>query len=99
MCTPGQPILLTVEPRSLAMLKIELVDNREAETGKKHGKAWADAGVSEPPTGVADQGAGVVKGCALMGLMPHPDWCHLLRPLALGGERFSRQALAAIAGE
>ena len=29
--TLGQPILLTVEPRSLALLKIELVANREAE--------------------------------------------------------------------
>ena len=34
--TLGQPILLTVEPRSLAILKIELVENREAETWKQH---------------------------------------------------------------
>ena len=34
--TRGQPILLTVEPRSLAILKIELVENREAETWKQH---------------------------------------------------------------
>src|SRR2546428_13640101 len=30
--TLGQPILITVEPRTLAILKIELVENREAET-------------------------------------------------------------------
>src|SRR6516162_1447435 len=97
--TRGQPILLTIEPRSLAILKIELVDNREAETWKKHWEALADAGLIEHPTVVADQGAGLVKGCALMGLMHHPDLFHLLRPLAMFGERFYRQALAAIAWE
>src|SRR6266704_781709 len=97
--TLGQPILITVEPRSLAILKIELVENREAETWKKHWEALAEAGLIEHPTVVADQGAGLVKGCALMGLMHHPDLCHLLRPLAMLGERFYRQALAAIAWE
>jgi len=70
--TLGQPILITVEPRSLAILKIELVDNREAETWKNHWEALADAGLIEHQTVVADQGAGLVKGCALMGLMHHP---------------------------
>jgi hypothetical protein len=97
--TLGQPILLTVEPRSLAILKIELVDKREAETWKNHWEALGDAGLIEHPTVVADQGAGLVKGCALMGLMHHPDLFHLLRPLAIFGERFYRQALAAIAWE
>src|SRR2546427_4668668 len=97
--TLGQPILLTVEPRSLAILKIELVDNREAETWKKHWEALAEAGLIEHQTVVADQGAGLVKGCALMGLRHHPDLFHLLRPLAIFGERFYRQALAAIAWE
>jgi len=97
--TRGQPILMTVEPRSLAILKIELVDNREAATWKKHWEALADAGLIEHPTVVADQGAGLVKGCALMGLSHHPDLFHLLRPLARFGERFYRQALAAIAWE
>ena len=99
ICTLGQPILLTVEPRSLAILKIELVDNREAETWKKHWEALAEAGLIEHQTVVADQGAGLVKGCALMGLRHHPDVFHLLRPLAIFGERFYRQALAAIAWE
>jgi hypothetical protein len=97
--TLGQPILVTVEPRSLAILKIELVDNREAETWKKHWEALTDTGLIERPTVVADQGAGLVKGCALMGLMHHPDLFHLLRPLAVFGARFYRQALAAIAWE
>ena len=34
-----------------------------------------------------------------MGLAHHPDLFHLLRPLARFGERFYRQALAAIAWE
>jgi hypothetical protein len=49
------------------MLKIELVDNREAETWKNHWEALADAGLLAHPTVVADQGAGVVTGCALLG--------------------------------
>jgi hypothetical protein len=97
--TLGRPILLTVEPRSLAILKIELGDNREAETWKKHWEALAEAGLIAHQTVVADQGAGLVKGCALMGLRHHPDLFHLLRPLAMCGERFYRQALAAIAWE
>jgi hypothetical protein len=97
--TLGQPILLTVEPRSLAILKIELVENREAETWKQHWEALAEAGLLEQQTVVSDQGPGLVKGCALMGLTHHPDLFHLLRPLAMCGERFYRKALAAIARE
>jgi hypothetical protein len=99
ICTLGRPILLTVEPRSLAILKIELGDNREAETWKKHWEALAEAGLIAHQTVVADQGAGLVTGCALMGLRHHADLFHLLRPLAMFGERFYRQALAAIAWE
>jgi hypothetical protein len=97
--TRGQPILLTVEPRSLAILQIELVDNREAETWKQHWDALAEAGLLEQQTVVSDQGPGLVKGCTLMGLTHPPDLFHLRRPLAMCGERFSRKALAAIARE
>ncbi len=97
--TRGQPILITVEPRSLAILKIELVDNREAKTWKQHWDALAEAGLIEQQTVVSDQGPGLVKGCTLMGLTHHPDLFHLLRPLAMCGERFYRKALAAIARE
>jgi hypothetical protein len=97
--TRGQPILLTVEPRSLAILKIELVENREAETWKQHWDALAEAGLLEQQTVVSDQGPGLLKGCTLMGLTHHPDLFHLLRPLAMFGERFYRKALAAIARE
>jgi hypothetical protein len=97
--TRGQPILMTVEPKSLAILKIELAENRTAETWKHHWEALAEAGLLEGQTVVSDQGSGLVKGCALMGLPHHPDLFHLLRPLALRGERFYRTALAAIARE
>jgi hypothetical protein len=97
--TRGQPILLTVEPRSLAILKIELVENREAETWKQHWDALAEAGLLDQQTVVSDQGPGLLKGCTLMGLTHHPDLFHLLRPLAMFGERFYRKALAAIARE
>lgn len=97
--TLGRPILITAEPRSLAILKIELVDNREAETWKKHWEDLAEAGLIKNQTVVSDQGSGLVKGCALMGLTHHPDLFHLLRPLAMMGERFYRKALQAIARE
>jgi hypothetical protein len=97
ICTRGQPMLMTIEPRSLVILKSELVDHREAATWKKHWEALAEAGWIEHPTVVADQGAGLVKGCALMGRTHPPDLFHLLRPLAMVGERFYRQARAAIA--
>ncbi len=38
-------IPLLLEPRSLASLKIELVDNREAETWKKHWGLMLDSRV------------------------------------------------------
>ena len=51
------------------------------------------------PIVVSDQGSGLVKGCELMGLTHHPDVLHLRRGWAAFGERFYRQALAAIARE
>ena len=92
-------MLITVEPRSLAMLKRELAEHRDAAPWKRHGDALAAAGRLEQPTVVSDQGAGLVTGGPVMGLTHHPDVLHRLRPLAIGGERFSRKALAAIARE
>jgi hypothetical protein len=97
--TLGRPILITAEPRSLAILKIELVDNREAETWKKYWEELAEAGFIKQQTVVSDQGSGLGKGCALMGLTHYPDLFHLLRPLAVFGGRFYRKALQAIAWE
>ncbi len=96
--TLGQPILITVEPRSLAILKIELVDNREAETWKKHWEALADAERSSTQRWSPIRGRFGQRLC-VDGADASPDLFHLLRPLALFGERFYRQALAAIAWE
>lgn len=93
----GQPILITVEPRSLAILKIELAADREATTWQRHWEPFVAAGALERI--VADRGSGLVKGCALAGLTHHPDLFHLLHPLAKFGARCERQALAAIAHE
>ena len=95
--TAGQPILLTVEPRSLTILKIELAADREATTWQQHWQELVDAGLLERV--VSDRGAGLMKGCALLGLTHHPDLFHLLRPLSGLGARFYRQALAAIEHE
>ncbi len=64
ICTLGRPMLLTVEPKSLAILKIAWVENRAAETWKQPGQALAAAGVITQHTVVSDQGAGLVTGCA-----------------------------------
>ena len=97
--TLGQPILITAEPRSLAILKIELADQCDAATWQKHWEALVTAGVITQPKVVADQGSGLVKGCELMGLSHHPDLFHLLHPLAPFAGRFERQALGAIENE
>src|SRR5262249_41437817 len=76
-----------------------LAGNRSAGAWKQHWDAVVEAGLIEQQTVVSDQGPGLVKGCTLMGLTHHPDLFHLLRPLALWGERFYRKALAAIARE
>ena len=64
ICTLGRPMLLTVEPKSLAILQIAWVENRAAETWKQPGQALAAAGVITQHTVVSDQGAGLVTGCA-----------------------------------
>jgi hypothetical protein len=43
--TRRQPILRTVEPRSLAILQIELAENRAVPAWKQHGDALAEAGL------------------------------------------------------
>ena len=92
--THGQPILLTVEPRSLAILKIELACDRSGTTWQAHGRALVEAGLLEQIG--AERGAGLVKGCTLLGLTHHPDLFHLLQPVGVFGARFYRQALAAM---
>ena len=94
--TRGRPILITVDPHSLAIIKIELVKKRNAESWKKHWEELVEAGLITHPIVVSDQGSGLVKGCELMGLTHHPDLFHLLRGLARLGTRLYRKAIAAI---
>ena len=99
LLTRGQPSRLTVAPRSLAILQSELGQHREAETGQQPWPTVAAAGLIEPQPVGSDHGPGVLTGGAVMGRTPPPAVFPLLRPLAMGGARFSRKALAAIARE
>jgi hypothetical protein len=93
----GQPILITVEPRSLAILKIELASDCTGTTWEQHWQELVEAGWLEQV--VSDRGEGLVKGCLLLGLTHHPDLFHLLQPVGVFGARFYRQALGAIQHE
>jgi hypothetical protein len=95
----GQPILVTVDPQSLAILRIELATSRDAETWQAHWQALTALGYQDSKYVVSDLGKGIVKGCGLMGLTHHPDLFHLLQAIAIFFSRFERQAYAAIGEE
>jgi tetratricopeptide (TPR) repeat protein len=95
----SRPILITVDARSLAILKIELADRRDGAQWQAHWQALRDAGYLEAKYVVSDLGTGLVKGCALYGIIHHPDLFHLVQPIRGFAARFERQAYAAIAAE
>jgi hypothetical protein len=95
----SRPILITVDAKSLAILKIQLAPCRDGQQWKAHWEALAKAGYVGNKYVVSDLGAGLVKGCALLGLVHHPDLFHLLRPMCLFVARFEKQAYAAIENE
>ena len=95
----GQPILVTVDPKSLAILRIELASSRDAETWKNHWQELAASGYLDNKYVVSDLAKGIVKGCALLGITHHPDLFHLTQGIALFVSRFEKQAYAAIAEE
>jgi hypothetical protein len=95
--TLGQPMLLTVEPRALAILQRELGEHRAAATWTPPWDALGEAGLREPPTVVSAHGPGLVNGGPVLGRTHPPDVLHLRRPRARFGERFARKALAASA--
>jgi len=92
----GQPILVTVDPKSLAILRIELASSRDGESWKKHWQALTKAGYFGNEVVVGDMAKGIRKGAALMGITHHPDLFHLLQGIAIFATRFERQAYAAI---
>jgi hypothetical protein len=95
----GQPILVTVDPKSLAILRIELATSRDAATWQAHWQELAALGYRDTKYVVSDLGKGIVKGCSLMGLTHHPDLFHLLQGIAIFISRFEKQAYAAIEAE
>lgn len=95
----GNPILVTVEAKSLTILKIELSSKRDGETWKQH---WQDLGIEENNDKViivSDLGRGIIKACNLMGITHHPDLFHLLQPIASYLSRFELKAYSAISEE
>jgi hypothetical protein len=96
--TCGYPILVTVEPESLAILKIELVTSRDAEKWKDHYEELTKAGFGAKDV-VSDLAGGILRACALLGITHHPDLFHLLQIIALFVSRFEKQAYAAISEE
>lgn len=95
----GQPILVTVDAKSLAILRIELATSRDAETWQAHWQELTALGYTDNKYVVSDLGKGIVKGCGLMGLTHHPDLFHLLQGIAIFISRFEKQAYAAIGEE
>lgn len=93
----GKPILVTVEAKSLTILKIELSVNRDGESWKQHWKALGIEENSDKMMIVSDLGRGLIKACSLMGITHHPDLFHLLQPIASYLSRFEQKAYSAIA--
>lgn len=95
----SRPILITIDAKSLAILKIELAPCRDATQWKQHWQALEEAGYIENEYVVSDLGKGLVKGCALLCITHHPDLFHLLRPIGVFVSRFEKQAYGAIEKE
>ena len=73
------PILVTVEPISSAILRIELADSRKAEDWKKHWKCLEDNGYCAIYL-VSDEGSGICTAHAeaLADIIRQPDTYHAL---------------------
>lgn len=88
----AEPILVTVEPQSLAILKIAKATKRDAETWEAHWQALTSQGYGDKQYVVSDLAKGIVKACGNLGMTHHPDLFHLLHPLAVIVARFEQQA-------
>ena len=95
----GKPILITMEAKSLTILKIELSTSRDGETWKKHWESITNAQDCDKLIVVSDLGTGLIKGCKELGITHHPDLFHLLQPIASYLSRFEQKAYAAISEE
>lgn len=92
----GLPILITMEARSLTILKIELSSSRDWEAWKKHWQAITSSEDVEKLVVVSDLGKGLIKACKELGITHHPDLFHLLQPIAKHLSGFEQKAYAAI---
>jgi len=101
MFTDSTPILITVEPKSTAILKIQIVDKRRAEEWKKHWLCIANNGFKALYV-VSDEGTGLCAGHDLVfdGLVRQPDTFHAIaHRIGLWKERFEKAAYHAITQE
>ena len=73
------PILVTVDPISSVILKIELADSRKAEDWKEHWECLEDNGISAIYQ-VTDEGQGLTKAhkVALADIVRQPDTYHAI---------------------
>lgn len=92
----SRPILITIDARSLMILKIELLDTRTGEDWYTHWKQLQKAGI-ETECIVGDNGSGLKNGCTLIGYTHHPDLFHILQELSWFDSYFERLAYAALA--
>jgi hypothetical protein len=96
----GSPILITIEPVSTAILRIELAPNRKADTWQQHFEALSEQQFIVSGLG-SDRGKGLVQGFQ----SAHEDllWCsdhfHEFRGLIQLRISLEKQAYAAIATE
>ena len=96
----GPTILLTIDPVSTAILRIELADNRQADNWKSHYQCLEGSHFN--PNGLAsDCGAGIIIG--FQAVFEDKIWCsdhfHEFRDLAKLSITLETQAYAAIAKE
>ena len=97
----NSPILVTVDPISTAILKMELSDKRTAEDWINHWKIIEDNGCI-PVSLVSDEGTGLVKGHSeyMSDLIRQPDTYHAVaHVLGVWDKRLEKQAYDAIEKE
>ena len=92
----SKPILITIDARSLMILKIELLESRTGLDWFEHWKQLQKDGIRAEVI-VGDNGSGLKKGCSLIGYTHHPDLFHILQELAWFNSYFEKQAYAALA--
>ena len=96
-----QPILITVDPISSAILRVELADKRRAKEWKKHWLCLENNGL-EALYLVCDEGTGLLAGYddTFVDVLRQPDTFHAIaHRLGLWVERFFKSACKAIEDE